>query len=128
MIIEREVTQMSVLTLDIDGKTYEFENRFASNRNGFSHHTTLTVGHSQTYEATCHYINRTWEKYTYQSSMMSAVAQLQTALVDRAIRNWKVDHNWARFGKNQKQALVEEVSTTPAYKEAEKVMEALRQR
>ena len=52
----------------------EFKNEYKSTRSGFSHTSSLYDGDRLISVGKCNYINRTWEAYRFQSSMMSAVA------------------------------------------------------
>lgn len=53
----------------------KFKNTYKSTRGGFSH-TSELFSESGDLLATgvCHYINRTWEEYAFQSSMRKAVS------------------------------------------------------
>jgi hypothetical protein len=53
----------------------KFKNTYKSTRSGFSH-TSQLFSESGKLLATgvCHYINRTWEEYDFQSSMREAVS------------------------------------------------------
>lgn len=64
---------MELRKFEIDGREVEFVNQFRGTRNGFAHDTAMFVDGHKVTEATCHYINRTWEAYTYQSVMLNAV-------------------------------------------------------
>jgi hypothetical protein len=58
--------------------TYTFVNETLSTRNGFAHETQLFIeGLSWPIStARVNYLNRTWELYRYQTSMMKAVRKL----------------------------------------------------
>lgn len=62
-------------TIKYKGETYDFTfvNEFVSTKNGFNHHTGLYFEYELINQNTSHYINRTWEEYTYQSCMCAAV-------------------------------------------------------
>lgn len=47
--------------------------RFGDSRNGFNHFATLFINGQEVEETKCHYINRTWERYTYQSVMQKLI-------------------------------------------------------
>lgn len=67
---------MELRKFRIDGKEVEFANAFRGTRNGFAHDTTMFVEGICMGEATCHYLNRTWERYTYQTVMRKVVGEL----------------------------------------------------
>lgn len=64
---------MQIRKFEIDGKAVEFVNEYRNTRYGFAHDTHLFVNGHEYKEATCHYINRTWERYAFQSVMRQAV-------------------------------------------------------
>ena len=51
----------------------EIINEYKSTRSGFNHISKLYRNNALICKATCHYINRTWENYTFQSSMKKVV-------------------------------------------------------
>ena len=66
---------MNIRIESINGNEWKFENEYKETRNGFKHHTRLFKNGKLFAENTSHYINRTWESYTYQSSMRCCVWQ-----------------------------------------------------
>lgn len=73
---------MELKKMTVQGREVEFVNNWRGTRSGFAHDTAMFVDGRRVAEDTCHYINRTWERYTYQSVMRSAVYRL---LEDREI-------------------------------------------
>lgn len=67
---------MELKKLNVQGKEVEFVNAWRGTRSGFKHETTMFVDGVRVGEDVCHYINRTWERYTYQTVMRSAVYRL----------------------------------------------------
>lgn len=53
-----------------------FINSFKSTRGGFKHETKVSINSTIVHKTECHYINRTWERYTYQSVMKKALHEL----------------------------------------------------
>lgn len=49
-----------------------FINNFVSTRGGFKHETLMSIDSTIVRKSVCHYINRTWESYAYQSVMKKA--------------------------------------------------------
>ena len=68
---------MEIRRFSIDGREIEFVNQSRGTRSGFAHDTTLFIDGCQRAEHTCHYLNRTWEWYTYQTVMLCAVDDLE---------------------------------------------------
>lgn len=67
---------MQIFKTSHNGNEYEFICEWADTRNGFKHECRLFVNNHFETSATCHYYNRTWESYNYQSVMLRAVGIL----------------------------------------------------
>ena len=67
---------MELKKMTVQGREVEFVNAFRDKRYGFAHDTTLFIDGRRVAEDTAHYVNRTWERYTYQTVMRSAVYRL----------------------------------------------------
>ena len=55
---------------------YKFECEFVEKRNGFGHVARMHKNNMHIKTAKAHYLNRTWENYTYQSVMKQAVYEM----------------------------------------------------
>lgn len=64
---------MEIKEFKVGGKRVQFVNDSRGTRSGFAHDTTLFINGYREAEHTCHYLNRTWECYTYQTVMKCAV-------------------------------------------------------
>lgn len=62
--------------IKIGNRSYSFHNRYGNCRDGFNHFTAVYIDGTFRFESKCHYINRTWEAYEYQSVMEQAVRDL----------------------------------------------------
>ena len=80
---------MEIRKFEIDGKQVEFVNQSRGTRSGFAHDTTIFIGGCNYGEATCHYLNRTWERFTYQTVMRKVVNNLMDELEYRLKVNFK---------------------------------------
>jgi hypothetical protein len=49
-----------------------FENKYTKSRSGFTHTSKLYYNSELLVTAKCHYLNRTWEEYCFQSAMKRA--------------------------------------------------------
>ena len=86
----------------------EFKNEYKSTRNGFSHTSRLYHENGNfIIEAKCNYLNRTWESYSFQSSMKMAVSKA----IDNEIKTIKNQMGIKRLTK-EKQAEIEAYSST----------------
>ena len=64
---------MRTFNFSIGQNKYKFVCFYASERDGFKHKAVLLLNGAELSKAVCHYCNRTWERYTYQSAMKEAV-------------------------------------------------------
>ena len=97
---------MRIVEMEVNGKKITFVNDSRSTRHGFAHDSTMFVNGYHDAKASCHYLNRTWEWYTYQTSMLSAV---RTAMQDleNAIRDgYKYRNNISRIVGDKRKAEV----------------------
>jgi hypothetical protein len=67
---------MELKKITVDGREVEFANAWRGTRSGFAHDTTMFIDGRRVAEHTCHYLNRTWERYTYQTVMRCALDEL----------------------------------------------------
>jgi capsid portal protein len=88
---------MTIRKITVNNNEYEFINNSRSTRNGFAHDTTLFKNGVEIGTATCHYLNRTWESYTYQTVMQRCINNIDTNRYDRFIDNYKAENNIKRM-------------------------------
>lgn len=98
---------MELKKLTIDGKQVEFVNAFRGTRNGFAHDTTLFIDGYVMAQHTCHYLNRTWERYTYQTVMRCAVCDLEEERENRLKDKFKTEKGYAKLTPKRKLELAE---------------------
>lgn len=117
---------MEIKKFTVNGKEYEFVNSSRNTRNGFAHDTTLFINGVEKTENTCHYLNRTWECYTYQTVMMGAIRNL---IDDRRIRlekKYKEDNGFSKLTEKRRSVL-EDIFTADSilneYEEAIKILQ-----
>lgn len=60
----------------VNNREFEFFCYFKSTRNGFAHDCDLFIDGRRFTSAKINYLNRTWERYEYQSVMKKAVNQV----------------------------------------------------
>lgn len=87
-----------------DGK-YTFQNTSGNTRNGFYHKSTLLKHGYQYAEAKVNYLNRTWESYTFQTSMIRAVEDLIESAKLSIVESYKYNNNLSRVSKAKKEEL-----------------------
>lgn len=108
----------------LNGK-YLFVNNFTSNRYGFNHISTLFLGEREVGKASCHYINRTWEYYDYQTSMRAVISNLIEKMQNRAIADYKTENNITRLVKAKKENVLAELENDEQMKEYRQIYKEL---
>lgn len=88
---------MEIRKITVNGNEYEFINESRSTRHGFAHDTTLFKGYCSISKATCHYLNRTWECYRYQTVMKCCVGNLIDSEYEDFIAGYKAENNIKRL-------------------------------
>lgn len=93
---------MGLKRIETSNKMYMFVNDSASTRNGFKHISKLydiTRGDIFMIECSMNYINRTWECYTYQTSMQKCVNLLIENEYKTQLEKYKNNNNITRVTK-----------------------------
>ena len=116
---------MDIKKFLVNGKEYMFVNSYRNTRNGFAHDTTLFINGVVNTKNTCHYINRTWECYTYQTVMMGAVRELINDRRTRLERKYKEDNGFSRLTDKRRLELEDIFNADNVLNEYEKVMKLL---
>lgn len=85
-----------------DGSTAVFQNECRNTRNGFAHISELRILFKNENRVirtiyTAHYLNRTWEAYTFQSAMRSAVYTLVESRKDDLRETFKKERGYKRL-------------------------------
>lgn len=77
----------------------EFTNEFNKTRDGFSHTSKLWSRNGELLSVSvCRYINRTWEAYTFQSSMKDAASKA----IENEVQKEKQRQGISRLTKNKR--------------------------
>lgn len=108
----------------LNGK-YEFVNDWNSNYYGFNHISTLFKGTQKLGTAKVHYINRTWERYSYQTSMRAVINTLIEEKQQRAIDNYKEENGILRLVKAKKEQVLKALEKDTQMKEYRKIYKEL---
>ena len=88
---------MEIRKITVNGNEYEFVNNSRSTRSGFAHDTTLFKGNYSIGKASCHYLNRTWECYRYQTVMRCCISNLINGKYEDFIADYKAERNIKRM-------------------------------
>lgn len=86
-----------ITKFQIDNHEIVFVNQFRDTTSGFAHDTTIFYDGCSFAEATCHYLNRTWERYQYQSVMMKAVNNALDHYTEDFKRYYMENRGWKKM-------------------------------
>ena len=101
-----------------NGKNYEARCTSRSTRNGFAHDCTVRdENYNDITEATCHYLNRTWECYRFESVLHKAISQIAEEQAEAIVEQWKEDNGKTRISAKKREELTAHVwvATDNAY-------------
>src|SRR5574344_937984 len=100
-----------------NGENYIARCNYRNTRNGFAYDCEVMTEHYDSVAtATCHYLNRTWECFTFESVLHSAIRNLRAAMEERAIEDWKEQNGKRRVLKAQR--AIPEAPARVAYEKA----------
>ena len=99
----KEAKTMRKITINQNGRNFEFICESAGTRNGFKHDCNLFIDNYWINKATCHYLNRTWESWTFQTVCYNVIYKEMEAVYNRAIETYKYEHNIKRLTAAKKQ-------------------------
>ena len=117
---------MGIYRLSIEGKEIIFNNTWRGTRSGFVHETELYIDGWQATEARCYYINRTWERYSYQSVMLEAVHKLQERETAQEKAHFLRANGFKNMMKHREPAFLESLASNKTLAFYKKIEEALR--
>lgn len=101
---------------------YSFTDQYKSSRSGFSHTSQFLINGVLISEAKINYINRTWERYTYQTSRRNAVAKAVEERLDYLCQSYKKDNNLTRLPNGYRNSLKDTDETIKTYIEIYKTL------
>lgn len=94
---------MQIFKISHNDKEYEFVCNWGNTRNGFKHTCNLFINDRLKGNATCHYLNRTWECYEYQSVMLRAVGILMEQHEEFLKDVFKSENGYEKMTKKRKE-------------------------
>lgn len=116
---------MEIRKIRVNGKEFEFVNTSRNTRSGFAHDTTLLINGWEEAKHTCHYLNRTWECYTYQTVMFGAIRDLIDWRENYLTDKFKADKGYAKLTAKRKEELKPIIENDSLLKEYKAVKECL---
>ena len=117
---------MGLYRLSIEEKEIIFINTWRGTGSGFAHETELYIDGWKAAEARCLYINRTWERYSYQSVMLEAVHQLQEEETAREKARFLQVNGYKNMMASRKSAFEADLAKNKNLLFYKKIEEALR--
>lgn len=93
---------MELKKFEVEGKEVEFVNQYRNTRNGFAHDTTMFIDGRKVAEHTCHYLNRTWERYEFQTVMMCAVRDVEEQEIAYLKERFLKENQYKRLTESRK--------------------------
>ena len=116
---------MEIRRIVVNGKEFQFVNESRSTRSGFAHDTTLFFNDCERVKHTCYYLNRTWECYRYQTSMICAVNELINSRENSLTYDFKNYNGYKKLTPNRKEELNKIIENDLWIKELKAVKECL---
>ena len=95
----------TIYNLTIDGDRFTFLCRSRSTRNGFAHDCELQINGNFRVSHSVHYLNRTWECWTFQTAIKGALNQLWTERADELRDAYRAAHGIKRITAKHADAL-----------------------
>ena len=117
---------MRIFKIEKDGRSFEFVNSSRNTRHGFAHDCTMFVDNNEYQKASCHYLNRAWEMYTYQSVALEAINQELQGYKADYLEDWKNARNISRLTKARREEFEKEFSTLDYVKTLQAVKNELK--
>lgn len=102
-----------------------FRVHYRETRSGFLHFCELTTKNNEVSCAKTSYLNRTWEKYTYQSVMKKAVWKLIIQKEKQFLDEYKKENGLGRLSKDRKREVLAIFYSQSEIKELEELTKNL---
>lgn len=119
---------MEIRKIKVNGREYQFVNDSRSTRTGFAHDTTLFIDGYEHGRASCHYLNRTWECYRYQTVMKRCIDDIIETNEKDYIAIYKADNDIKRLTAEKREQILNEFYKQKEIKELQKVYKILNER
>lgn len=116
---------MDIRKIEQNGHVYMFVNETWETYHAWGHKTTLFIDDVERATKKIRYYNRTWECYTYQTTMRCCIDDLIADYTKNFTDNYKDFNGIKRLTKNKKINLLHELHNTEKYLELQGVMHQL---
>lgn len=91
---------MRIFTDKTNGNIFVCDTR--SHRSGFTHVCMWQDSNGCTYEGRAHWINRTWEAYTYETAIKAAINNRASYLLERELEDFKEARSYKAMTRKRK--------------------------
>lgn len=96
---------MKIVKFKTHKHSFEFVCEHRNTRSGFAHDAALFIDGYKEEEATCHYLNRTWERWGYQSVCLECIWKLIKWREEVIKERYKVNNGISRVTAKRKKEL-----------------------
>lgn len=103
---------MEIKEKTINGIKYTFICQYYETYSSWGHKVKLLQNGYEIARQKIRYYNRTWETYTYQTTMNSCVNIAYNNGLETFIFDYKEEHNKQRLNKGEKQTLIKQYNAT----------------
>ena len=100
---------MRVFEIEILGEKVRVYCDCKNRKDGFKHVARMYYD-GNSYTATRHYYNRTYEYYDFQSVMQDLFKNIVNEFKEKAVNNWKVENNKQRISKDKRQEIYKKIN------------------
>lgn len=100
----RKGRTMKKIDITVDNRTFIFICNWHNTRSGFAHDCTLFINNSEVTTAHCYYINRTWERWSYQAACIAAIDNLITYRMEALESAFMGTNNYKRMTHKRREA------------------------
>ena len=109
-------------SFEFNGHKYEARCTSRNTRNGFAHDCTVRdENYNEIATATCHYLNRTWECFRFESVLHSAIYNMAEERAERIVWLWKEENGKSRISRAKRDEL-----TAPVWQAKENAYETIK--
>lgn len=106
-------------------KNFTFVCTSKNTRNGFKHEAQMLINETFVSEATQHWVNRTWESFTYQSVIRNCVKNYIAQIEYGIETDYKKENNIIRKTKKHSEKLNELFNQNTEIREAKNILELI---
>lgn len=117
---------MRTINIKVNNTNYEFICESRDTRYGLAHDCYLMIDCVEKSIAHCYYLNRTWERWTYQSVCCQAVYNLIESITDREKEFFKREHDYKKMTAKRKVEFEETLKHSKTLNDLNTVMKNLK--